>query len=60
MENDQVLRGWLDCPELQKRLATFYKSVEFQKKESESAELRKQLEGFVGIQKIELKDFYNV
>ncbi|KAL9951585.1 hypothetical protein ACROYT_G044269 [Oculina patagonica] len=60
VENDQVLRGWLECPELQKRLATFYKSTEFQKKESESAELRKQLEGIVGIEKIELKDFYNV
>ncbi|KAJ7383827.1 hypothetical protein OS493_025699 [Desmophyllum pertusum] len=59
-EDDQVLRGWLACPELHKRLAEFYKSSEFQKKESESAELRKQLEDIMGIGKIELKDFYNV
>ena len=60
MENDQVLRGWLNCPELQKRLTAFYESEKFQKKEVESAELRKELEGILGIEKIELKDFYNV
>jgi len=60
VENDQVLRGWLACPELNKRLDTFYKSAEFQKKESESTELRKQLESIVGIEKIGLEDFYNV
>lgn len=60
MEDDQVLRGWLACPELNKRLDTFYKSSKFQKKESESAELRKQLESILGIDKIGLEDFYNV
>jgi len=55
-----VLRGWLACPELNKRLETFYKSSEFQKKQSESAELRKQLESIIGIEKIGLEDFYNV
>ena len=59
-ENDQVLRGWLACPVLNKRLNTFYKSSGFQKKESESAELRKQLESIVGIDKIALEDIYNV
>ena len=60
MENDQVLRGWLNCPELQKRLTAFYQSEKFQKKEVESAGLRKELEGILGIEKIELRDFYNV
>ena len=60
MQDDKVLRGWLACPELNKRLDTFHKSSEFQKKESESAELRKQLESIVGIDNIGLKDFYNV
>ena len=55
-----MLRGWLACPELNKRLDAFYKSSEFQKKESESAELRKQLESIVGIEKIGLEDLYNV
>lgn len=59
-ENDQVLRAWLACPELQKKLAEFYTSSEFKKKESESAELRKQLENILGVKKIDLKDFYNV
>jgi len=60
VQNDQVLRGWLACPKLNKRLDTFYKSSEFQKKENESAKLRKQLESIVGIEKIGLEDFYNV
>lgn len=59
-ENDQVLRAWLACPELQKRLQQFYTSSEFEKKERESAELRKQLENSLGVKKIDLKDFYNV
>ena len=59
-ENDQLLRAWLACPELQKKLAEFYTSSEFKKKESESAELRKQLENILGVKKIDLKDFYNV
>ena len=45
---------------LNKRLNTFYESSEFQKKESESAELRKQLESIVGVDKIGLEDIYNV
>jgi len=60
VENDQLLRGWLACPELQKRLAKFYKSKEFQKKKAESADLRKTLEKIYGFKKIEFKDFYNV
>ena len=59
-ENDQVLRAWLACPELQKKLAEFYTSLEFKKKESESTQLRKQLENILGVKKIDLKDFYNV
>ena len=55
-----MLRAWLACPELQKKLAEFYTSAEFDKKESESAELRKQLENILGVKKIDLKDFYNV
>ena len=55
-----MLRAWLACPELQKKLAEFYTSSEFKKKESESAELRKQLENILGVKKIDLKDFYNV
>lgn len=60
VQNDQVLRGWLACPQLSKRRATFYKSKDFKEKEKESAPLRKALEIILDVEKIELKDFYNV
>jgi len=60
VQDDQLLRGWLACPKLNKKLDKFYKSSKFQKKESESAELRKQLESIIGIAKVGLEDFYNV
>ena len=60
VENDQLLRGWLSCPELTKKVTAFYESKTFQEKEAESASLRKTLANVLGIEKIELKDFYNV
>lgn len=60
VENDQLLRGWLSCPELTKKVTAFYESKTFQEREAESASLRKTLANVLGIEKIELKDFYNV
>lgn len=60
VNTDQLLRGWLQCHALQKRLAEFYESEEFHKAEEESEKFRKTLQGILGIAKIELKDFYNV
>lgn len=59
-QNDQLLRGWLVCPRLNKRLTAFYESMEFKMKKTESAPLRKTLEKILNIEKIELTDFYNV
>ncbi|XP_029200114.2 prostatic acid phosphatase-like isoform X1 [Acropora millepora] len=60
VQNDQLLRGWLVCPRLNKRLTAFYESMEFKMKKTESALLRKTLEKILNIEKIELTDFYNV
>ena len=60
VENDQLLRGWLSCPELTKKVTAFYESKTFQEREAESASLRQTLANVLGIEKIELKDFYNV
>ncbi|XP_048583432.1 prostatic acid phosphatase isoform X1 [Nematostella vectensis] len=60
VENDQLLRGWMNCSTFQKKVSAFYNSEQFTSYKSQSANFLKELEDLTGMEDIQLENFYNV